>query len=87
VYIKQVVLELIMDTAKIFKNGNSQAVRLPKAYQFNVSEVQILRRGDEIILKRKPENLARVFELLTGMSDDFMAEGRNQPSLQEREPL
>ncbi len=76
-----------MDTAKIFKSGNSQAVRLPKAYQFDVSEVQIFRRGDEIILKGKPQNLSRAFELLTGMSDDFMAQGRCQPSIQDREQL
>ena len=76
-----------METAKIFKSGNSQAVRLPKAYQFDVSEVQIFRRGDEIVLKRKPQNLARAFELLAEMSDDFMEEGRCQPSMQVREPL
>ena len=73
-----------MEIAKIFKSGNSQAVRLPKAYQFDVSEVQIFRRGDEVVLKRKPQNLAKAFELLTEMSDDFMAEGRCQPSIQER---
>jgi len=76
-----------MDTAKIFKNGNSQAVRLPKAYQFDVSEVQIFRRGDEVVLKRKPQNLGKAFDLLAGMSEDFMAEGRCQPPLQERDPL
>jgi len=51
-----------MNTAKIFKDGNSQAVRLPKEFQFDTSEVQILRRGDEVILKKSPRNLARVFE-------------------------
>jgi antitoxin VapB len=76
-----------METAKIFKNGNSQAVRLPKAYQFDVSEVQIFRRGDEVVLKRKPNDLSKAFELLTEMSDDFMSEGRQQPSAQTREPL
>lgn len=76
-----------METAKIFKNGNSQAVRLPRAYQFDVSEVQIFRRGDEVVLKRKPKNLAKVFQLLTEMSADFMEQGRCQPPLQEREPL
>lgn len=76
-----------METAKIFKNGNSQAVRLPKAYQFDVSEVQIFRRGDEIVLKRKPRDLSKAFELMTEMSDDFMADGRCEPSVQEREPL
>jgi len=76
-----------MDTAKIFKSGNSQAVRLPKAYQFDTTEVHIYRRGDEIILKRKPQNLAKAFELLTEISDDFMLEGRCQPSIQDRESL
>ena len=74
-----------MDTAKIFKSGNSQAVRLPKEYQFDVKEVEICRRGDEIILRKKPQNMAKVFELLTGISDDFMENGRQQPPAQERE--
>jgi len=76
-----------MKTAKIFKSGNSQAVRLPKELQFDVSEVEIFRRGDEIVLREKPRNLARVFELLTDMSEDFMANGRRQPTMQEREPF
>jgi len=76
-----------MKIAKVFKNGNSQAVRIPKEFQFDVSEVEIFRRGDEIVLRKKPENLSRVFELLTGMSEDFMAEGREQPPVQEREPF
>jgi len=74
-----------MNTAKIFKSGNSQAVRLPKEFQFNVPEVEIFRRGDEVVLKKKPQNTARVFELLTSLSDDFMEEGRRQPPVQERE--
>jgi antitoxin VapB len=74
-----------MNTAKIFKNGNSQAVRLPKEFQFDTSEVQIFRRGDEVVLKKSPVNLTRVFELLTGLSDDFMEDGRLQPETQERE--
>ena len=76
-----------MKTAKIFKSGNSQAVRLPKELQFDVSEVEIFRRGDEIVLRKKPQNLTRVFELLTDMSEDFMANGRRQHSVQEREPF
>ena len=74
-----------MTTAKIFKSGNSQAVRLPKEFQFDVSEVQIFRRGDEVVLKKKPRNLARAFELLTELSDDFMENGREQPPAQQRE--
>ena len=76
-----------MNTAKIFKSGNSQAVRLPKEFQFDVSEVEIFRRGDEVVLRKKPQNLVMVFELLTDLSDDFMENGRNQPSMQEREPF
>lgn len=76
-----------MKTAKIFKSGNSQAVRLPKELQFDVSEVEIFRRGDEIVLRKKPQNLTRVFELLADMSEDFMANGRRQPAVQEREPF
>ena len=76
-----------MTTAKIFKSGNSQALRLPKEFQFDVPEVEIFRRGDEVVLRKKPKNLARVFELLTDLSDDFMENGRNQPSVQEREPF
>ncbi len=76
-----------MGTAKIFKSGNSQAVRLPKEFQFDVSEVDIFRRNGEVILRKKPQNLARVFELLSEISDDFMEDGRQQPSIQEREPF
>ena len=74
-----------MITAKIFKSGNSQAVRLPKDFQFDVSEVQIFRRGEEVVLRKRPRNMSRVFELLTELSDDFMENGREQPSVQERE--
>jgi antitoxin VapB len=74
-----------MNTAKIFKSGNSQAVRLPKEFQFDASEVQIFRRGDEVVLKQRPRNLVRVYELLTELSDDFMEKGREQLSVQERE--
>lgn len=76
-----------MNTAKIFRSGNSQAVRLPKDFQFDVSEVEIYRRGDEVVLRKRPQNLTRVFDLLTDMSDDFMEDGRNQPPIQKREPF
>jgi antitoxin VapB len=74
-------------TAKIFKNGNSQAVRLPKSFQFDVDEVEILRRGDEIILRKPRRNLSAAFDLLASMPDDFFADGRDDPPPQDREPL
>lgn len=76
-----------MPTAKVFKNGNSQAVRLPKAYNFDVDEVEILRRGDEIILRKKPSNLKKAFELLAEMPPDFFVDGRHDPLPEERETL
>ena len=74
-----------MQTAKLFHNGNSQAVRLPKAFQFEGNEVEILRRGDEVILRKIPADLGEAFDLLAAMPEDFFAEGRNDPPPQERE--
>lgn len=76
-----------MRTAAIFKSGNSQAVRLPKDFQFDVSEVEIFRRGDEVVLRRRPTTLARAFDLLAALPEDFMAEGRDDTLPQLREDL
>ena len=40
-----------MTVAKVFKSGNSQAVRLPKQFRFKSAEVEIFRRGDEVVLR------------------------------------
>ncbi len=76
-----------MSKARVFKSGNSQAVRLPKEFRFDVKEVEIFRRGDEIVLRKPRRNLARAFELLTSMPEDFMADGRKDDPPQEREDL
>ena len=76
-----------MATTRVFKSGNSQAVRIPKELQFDADEVEILRRGGEIVLRPKPRNLAQAFELLTGLSADFFKGGRRQPRAQKRAPL
>lgn len=51
-------------------------MRLPEDFQFNVSEVEMFRRGDEVVLRRAPDSLAVAFELLASRPGDFMAEGR-----------
>lgn len=71
--------------AKIFQSGNSQAVRIPKEFRFEASEVEIFKRGDEVILKPKPKNLGVAFTLFTQMPDDFMAACREDSAPQERE--
>lgn len=52
-----------MTTARVFKSGNSQAVRLPKEYRFESKEVEIFRRGDEVVLREKPRGSAHLFDL------------------------
>ena len=74
-----------MKTAKIFKSGNSQALRLPKEFQFHSKEVEIFRRGSEVILREKPKNLKRAFELLTSMPNDFYSHKREDSLPQERD--
>ncbi len=76
-----------MRKVRIFKVGNSQAVRLPKEFRFNVREVEIFRRGDEIIPREPKRSLRRTFEALTSLPSDFMADGRNDSPPQERESL
>jgi len=75
-----------MDTAKIFKNGQSQAVRLPKSYRLKGRETYITKIGDAIILLPKLEKWDLMFASLDKFSDDFMNE-RIQPDLEERENL
>lgn len=58
-----------MATAKVFRSGNSQAVRLPKQFRLTGDEVEIFRRGDEIVLREKPQSLARAFGLLCDLPD------------------
>ncbi len=60
-----------MGTARVFRSGNSQAVRLPKQFRFKSKEVEIFRRGEEIVLREKKGNLVRAFDLLAGLPDDF----------------
>ena len=78
-----------MTTAKIFRSGNSQAVRLPKAFRFATEEVEIYRRGDEIVLREKRSNLAAAFDALTDLPDDMIdaLEHRDDPLPEERERL
>ena len=71
-------------TAKIFRSGNSQAVRIPKEFQLEGNEVEIQRRGDALILRSKRKSWERFRESLAKFSNDFMERGREQPESQER---
>jgi antitoxin VapB len=76
-----------MTTTRVFKSGNSQAVRLPKEFSVRSKVLEIYRRGDEIVLREPAKGLARAFELLTDLPDDFFAEGRHDMPPQHREGL
>jgi antitoxin VapB len=71
--------------AKVFKSGNSQAVRLPREFRLDVTEVEIFQRGDELVLRPIQKDLSRAFHLLAGMPEDFMNEGRQDDIPQDRE--
>ena len=74
-----------MRTTKVFKCGNSQAVRLPKDLQFDVEEVEILKRGNELIIRKIPINLKKAYDILAKLPKGFMSEGREDLPPQERE--
>lgn len=76
-----------MSTARVFKSGNSQAVRLPKKFRFNTRDVEIFRRGDEIVLREKAHDMGRAFELIANLPEDFMADGRGDDPPQRRKGL
>lgn len=76
-----------MQTAKLFKNGRSQAVRLPKQYTFSGDEVFIQKVGDTVILFPKNSIWETFLHGLNNFSNDFLSEGREQPEMQEREGL
>ncbi len=76
-----------MATARVFRSGNSQAVRLPKEFRLRSKEVEIFRRGDEIVLREKGKGLARAYEILANLPDDFLRDGRKDAPPQEREGL
>jgi antitoxin VapB len=60
-----------LSTARVFRFGNSQAERLPKEFRFDSEEVEIFRRGDEVVLREKACNMQRTYQLLAELPEDF----------------
>jgi antitoxin VapB len=73
-----------MKTAKVFKSGNSQAVRIPKEFHLEGDEVEIRRKGGSLILRSKKQSWAALIDSLKKFTDDFMEGGRRQPPMQHR---
>jgi len=77
----------MMATAKVFRSGNSQAVRLPKQFRLKSKEVEIFRRADEIVLREKTGTMSRAFDLLAGLPDDVDLPDRRKDLPQKRKGL
>jgi len=73
-----------MKTAKLFQNGQSQAVRLPKEFRFEDDQVFVKKSGNIVVLIPTKNSWDTLIQSLDKFSDDFMVE-RKQPKLQKRE--
>ena len=76
-----------MQTAKIFINGRSQAVRLPKEFQFTGNDVLIQKVGNAVMLFPHEKSWEVFLSGLNNFSDDFLNDGRNQANVQARDTL
>lgn len=74
-----------MTTAKLFKSGRSQAVRLPREFRFEGREVRIRRFGLGILLEPTHVDCAAWFAALDRFDEPFMPDGRNQPPMPKRD--
>ncbi|HSX73053.1 MAG TPA: type II toxin-antitoxin system VapB family antitoxin [Shinella sp.] len=78
-----------MHKTRVFRNGNSQAVRIPAdlAYENTDAEMEIERLGDELRIRPARRSLAGILERFARFSPDFMAEGRGGQEQSERDTL
>ena len=76
-----------MMTAKVFENGRSQAVRLPKEYRFSDSEVAISKVGNIVLLMPLDSKWSSFLQAVDMFSEDFMQDRQNDRLVQRREEL
>jgi antitoxin VapB len=76
-----------MPLAKVFKSGNSQAVRLPKKFRLKSTQVEIFRRGDELVLRERSGGMAGALDVLAELPDDMFPKKRKDPPPQRRKGL
>lgn len=76
-----------MTTAKLFQNGRSQAVRLPRDFRFTGNEVRVRRFGQGVLLEPVTVSTDDWFAALDRYRSPFMPEGRDQPKSQTRDAL
>ena len=76
-----------METAKIFENGRSQAVRLPKKFRFNADEVIVQQLGDAVLLVPKESLWQTFMDGVNSFTSDIFEDGRDQDVQEDREDL
>jgi antitoxin VapB len=76
-----------MQTARLFINGRSQAVRLPKECQFKGKDVYIQKIGEAVIIFPLDKEWETILHGLNNFSDDYFSEERDQGKNQEREKV
>jgi antitoxin VapB len=76
-----------MATARVFKSGNSQAVRLPKEFRFKGDEVEIYRRGEEVVLREAPRGMERALEIIQDLPSDMFENIRDERRPPKRDGL
>lgn len=85
IYIARERKVILMLTAKVFKNGGSQVIRLPKECRISSDEVMVNKIGDIDILLPKQNKWDSFMKAIEMFSDDFMADGRARDKVQENE--
>jgi antitoxin VapB len=76
-----------MAKARVFKSGNSQAVRLPKEFRVKSKELEIYKRGNAIVLEEQPAGMGRAFELITSLPEEVLQIRRGKDRPQKRKGL
>lgn len=76
-----------MEKAKIFMNGGSQAVRLPKGYRFEGDEVIIRKVGSAVMLMPANDRWESMMKGLNGLTEDFLKDPIEELPLEEREEI
>ena len=76
-----------MQIVKVFKSGNSQAVRIPKEFSIEEKELYIQKIGNTLVLTSMNDPWSSLRKSLTMFSEDVFSNGREQPKNQEREDI
>jgi len=77
----------VAKVTKVFRNENSQVVRIPEEFHVDEEELLIQKIGDTLMLSPGNDPWRLFKKSLSEFSEDFFPDGRNQPDMQEREPV